>query len=142
VFDGALPASLSECDHYIVTGRSPSVYDDRPWIAKLNGFLRALLLHADPLGPKAVGVCFGHQAAALVLNNTAGVGKSAVGWGVGLREVQLLPASQQHEWMQPRVASVRMCFSHQDVVQHLQSLMKAAHTDSDWYPINPCSNEC
>ena len=32
--------------------------------------------------------------------------------------------------------------AHPDIVRELEALMKEAHTDSDLYPINPCSNEC
>ena len=37
---GEYPASIDECDAYLITGSRESVYDDQPWIHRLAEFVR------------------------------------------------------------------------------------------------------
>ena len=92
-------------DVYIVTGSPAGVYDDLPWIARLENFLRAAR------GPaKLVGICFGHQIMAQALGGR--VQKSEKGWGVGLHDYAVLT---RQPWMDTALA-VSIPASHQDQV--------------------------
>src|SRR4051812_19780183 len=73
---GELPATPTECDGYLITGSSAGVYEDLPWIAPAEDFLRAAKGKAA-----LVGVCFGHQLMAQAFGGK--VIKSPKGWGVG-----------------------------------------------------------
>ena len=39
---GEYPATIDECDAYLITGSRESVYDDQPWIHRLGEFVRQL----------------------------------------------------------------------------------------------------
>ena len=77
---GEYPASLDECDAYLITGSRESVYDDKPWIHRLAQFVRELDAAQHPL----VGICFGHQLIAHVLGGETR--QADVGWAVGVHE--------------------------------------------------------
>lgn len=55
--DGMLPASAHDADGWLITGSKFGVYEDHPWIAPLEEFLRNAYAAAVPI----IGVCFGHQ---------------------------------------------------------------------------------
>jgi len=77
---GELPASVDECDAYVITGSPSSAYDEDVWIEKLAGFIQRL----DEANHPLVGICFGHQIIAKALGGR--VGKSDKGWGIGVHE--------------------------------------------------------
>ncbi|MCB0970406.1 MAG: hypothetical protein KDA97_02650 [Acidimicrobiales bacterium] len=81
---GQLPDDPSERDGWLISGSAASVYDDRPWIAPTEAFVRRLVADRSP----TVGVCFGHQLAAQALGGE--VRKADVGWGVGVRRYELV----------------------------------------------------
>lgn len=105
VAGGELPATADAEQGYIVTGSSAGVYDPLPWIAPLQGFLRAARGQV-PL----VGVCFGHQVMAEAFGGR--VIKSPKGWGVGLQRYDL---ADRRAWMDEAGAIV-VPGSHQDQV--------------------------
>jgi GMP synthase-like glutamine amidotransferase len=108
--NGELPAALDECDGYLVTGSRYSAYDDEPWIHELKAFIRLLVAAQKPF----VGICFGHQLLAEALGGK--VEKTASGWGVGVREIEIV----NHEnWMQPAQTVCRLHYMHQDQVTKL-----------------------
>ncbi|MEM1366361.1 MAG: type 1 glutamine amidotransferase [Pseudomonadota bacterium] len=78
VLDGELPSSIEDCDAWLVTGSKHGAYEDHPWIAPLENFIRALQAAAKPL----VGICFGHQIIAQALGGK--VVKFEGGWGLGV----------------------------------------------------------
>ncbi len=80
VLDGALPASPHEADLWLITGSRHGVYEDLPWIAPLEGFIR----QCRDTGAKMLGICFGHQIIARALGGD--VAKSPKGWGLGIHE--------------------------------------------------------
>ena len=79
VFDvrhAELPAAVTACDAYVITGSAAGVYDDLPWIPPFLEFLRRARGRA-----KLVGICFGHQAMAQAFGGQ--VEKSTKGWSIG-----------------------------------------------------------
>jgi GMP synthase-like glutamine amidotransferase len=102
---GALPADVGRHGAYLVTGAAAGVYDDLPWIAKLETFLRAAKGRA-----KLVGICFGHQIMAEAFGGR--VELSAEGWGAGLMRYEIVG---REPWMD-EAGSVALPASHQDQV--------------------------
>ena len=108
VDEGELPASVTACDAYLVTGASAGVYDPLPWIGELKGFLNAAKGQAA-----LVGICFGHQVMAEAFGGK--VIKSPKGWGLGEQEYRVL---KREPWMDD-APSFRLPGSHQDQVVEL-----------------------
>lgn len=77
VVDGVFPASVRDCDGWLITGSRHGAYEDLPWIPKLEAFIRESFDARVPL----VGVCFGHQIIAQAMGGK--VEKFAQGWAVG-----------------------------------------------------------
>jgi GMP synthase (glutamine-hydrolysing) len=71
------PDSVHDCDGWLITGSRHGVYEDHPFIAPLEQFVRDAFAADVPL----VGVCFGHQIIAQALGGK--VEKFAGGWAVG-----------------------------------------------------------
>lgn len=78
-----LPTDPRECDGWLITGSRYGAYEDHPWIAPLEDFIRAVHAQKRPM----VGVCFGHQIIAKALGGR--VEKFAGGWSVGRVEYEL-----------------------------------------------------
>lgn len=103
---GELPDRPEDCAAYVITGSSAGVYDDLPWIAPLQGFIR--LAHGRA---KLVGLCFGHQVMASALGGE--VAKSEKGWGLGLHDYDV---TARTPWMEGDLARIAIAASHQDQV--------------------------
>ncbi|MBV9512227.1 MAG: type 1 glutamine amidotransferase [Caulobacteraceae bacterium] len=102
---GEAPDAPEACAAYVITGSSAGVYDDLPWIAPLEDFLRAARGKA-----KLGGFCFGHQLMAQAFGGV--VEKSDKGWGAGLHTYEVwTPAA----WMAD-ARPVAVAVSHQDQV--------------------------
>ncbi|WP_339109811.1 type 1 glutamine amidotransferase [Thioclava sp. GXIMD4216] len=99
VLDGELPHSVHDADGWLITGSKFGVYEDHPWIAPLEAFLRAAYAAQVPI----VGVCFGHQILAQALGGK--VEKFAGGWSVGATEYRMEDGSKQMmmAWHQDQV---------------------------------------
>ncbi|HLK23971.1 MAG TPA: type 1 glutamine amidotransferase [Caulobacteraceae bacterium] len=108
VAGGDFPSAATACDAYIVTGSEAGVYDDRPWIAPLLEFLRAVKGRA-----RLVGVCFGHQAMAEAFGGRAI--KSPKGLAMGLHTYAF---DDRERWMDS-AAPASAAVSHQDQVVEL-----------------------
>ena len=104
--EGELPDSAGACDAYLVTGSS--AYEDLPWIAPTEDFLRSAMRKAA-----LVGVCFGHQLMAQAFGGK--VIKSPRGWGLGEQEYRVL---KPQPWMDA-ATPFRLPGSHQDQVVEL-----------------------
>lgn len=107
---GVLPEHPDECDAWLCTGSSASVYDDEPWIADLSAFVRTVHAVRVPF----VGICFGHQLIAHALGGRTE--RAATGWGVGALTMDV---NQAAPWMTPALPSVTLLYSHQDQVTEL-----------------------
>jgi GMP synthase-like glutamine amidotransferase len=105
----------------LITGSPAGVYDPLPWIAPLEGFIRA------SGQAKMVGICFGHQVMAEALGGH--VEKSAKGWGAGLHHYDIV---RREPWMED-ATSIAVPASHQDqvVVQppNTDVVMRSSFTD-------------
>ncbi len=77
VVEGEFPTSVYACDGWLITGSRHGVYEDHPWIAPLEDFIRTAYAGRVPV----VGVCFGHQIVAQAMGGK--VEKYAKGWAVG-----------------------------------------------------------
>jgi len=84
--DGELPKDPRMADLWVITGSRFGVYEGHPWIAPLEGFVRA----CRDAGVPMVGICFGHQVIAQALGGD--VGKSDKGWGLGVHDYA------PHDW--------------------------------------------
>ncbi|OHC44887.1 MAG: glutamine amidotransferase [Rhodobacteraceae bacterium GWE1_64_9] len=80
VLDLEFPASVSECDGWLITGSRFGAYEDHAFIPPLEDFIRQAFAQAVPM----VGICFGHQIIAQALGGK--VEKFAGGWSVGPTE--------------------------------------------------------
>lgn len=74
------PKSVHECDGWLITGSRHGVYEDHPFIAPLEAFIREALAAGIPVA----GVCFGHQIMAQALGGK--VEKFKGGWSIGPTE--------------------------------------------------------
>jgi len=74
------PASVHDCDGWLITGSRHGVYEDHPFIAPLEQFIR----DAFAAGVPVAGVCFGHQIMAQALGGK--VEKFKGGWATGASE--------------------------------------------------------
>jgi GMP synthase (glutamine-hydrolysing) len=110
VIGGQLPAHIEECDGYLLSGSRHGCGDRLDWMLRLEDFIRAL--HG---GDRAlVGLCFGHQLMAQALGGE--VQRAATGWGVGIRQYQVLAHAP---WMAPALPRFALPVCHQDQVVRL-----------------------
>ena len=107
VEEGEYPADIDEVDAYLITGSKSSVYEDKPWIARLMEFVREL----DSRKKKVVGICFGHQLVAQALGGRTE--KSPKGWGVGLHSYRF---NEMPAWNDRQLPGFSILVSHQDQV--------------------------
>jgi GMP synthase-like glutamine amidotransferase len=126
---GELPASVDECDAWIVSGSRRSVYEDEGWIRDLHDVAHELVLGERPVA----GICFGHQLIARTLGGT--VERAEVGWGVGVREFRLvapLPADVAADGPAPDTFAILT--SHRDQVIELPEGAELVAT-ADYCPV-------
>lgn len=107
---GEFPADFSECDIYLITGSKAGVYETHDWLPPLINWVQ----QAYKAGSRLLGICFGHQLLAQALGGN--VEKSEKGWGMGVRELPVLPSDSST--MLPG-DHLRLIYSHQDQVQTL-----------------------
>ena len=77
VLRGEFPASVTDCDGWLITGSRFGAYEDHAFIPPLEGFIRKAYAAQVPV----VGICFGHQIIAQAMGGR--VEKYANGWSVG-----------------------------------------------------------
>ena len=77
VVENQFPPGPEAADGWLITGSRHGVYEDHPWIAPLEAFIRQIVASGRPL----VGICFGHQIIAQALGGKAV--KFPGGWSIG-----------------------------------------------------------
>ena len=107
---GEMPASVHDCDGWLITGSRHGVYEQLEWMAPLQAFIREVAAAGLPM----IGVCFGHQIMAAAMGGK--VVKSDLGWKVGLRSYQV---DRTFDWMAAPPDSVAIHAWHQDQVVEL-----------------------
>lgn len=107
VVTGEMPDAPVAVDAWLITGSRHGVYDDLPWIEPLKEFARACVAARVPI----VGVCFGHQLLAEALGGR--VEKSALGWGLGVQDYDVLV---RPDWMADMPDRFAVRALHQDQV--------------------------
>ena len=129
VQEGELPHRPDECDAFLITGSKAGVYDNLPWIAPLQSWIRDF----HQRGAKIIGICFGHQIVAHSLGGHAA--KSGSGWGLGVHRTRWVGPSRPSQTLTAAgaeansefksesnaedTAEIRLLYSHQDQVQRL-----------------------
>lgn len=110
VHQGEFPKDVTDCEVYMSTGSSHSVYEDLEWINQTKAFIRAVY----EANRYFVGFCFGHQLLAEALGGK--VEKAAVGWCVGVHEFEVF---RLKHWMRPAKTQVNILMMCQDQVVQL-----------------------
>ena len=124
VHEGAAPASLDDCDGWVISGSPASVYDDLDWIRTGEQIVRSALAEERPM----VGICFGHQLIAQALGGR--VQKALNGWGIGAQRYDTVRALRQLQQPGPTT----MLASHQDQVVGLPD-EASVWSSADYCPI-------
>lgn len=107
VHDGETPASIHECDGWVISGSPASTFDDLDWIRTGEEIVRSLIAAERPL----FGICFGHQLMAQALGGT--VERATVGWGAGAHRYEVAEAPPM--WPDAP-ATITLLAMHQDQV--------------------------
>lgn len=107
--DEGLPLTVPESG-IIIGGSSFGVYDQLPWMQRLQEFIRAM---ADQQKP-TLGVCFGHQIVAAALGGT--VERGSKGREFGPTQVILTPEGQADPLYRGLPSTLRVAMTHGDVV--------------------------
>ena len=108
--DGELPEHPVPDEIYLITGSNNAAYDNLPWILSLQEWIRKAAKQQIPL----VGICFGHQVIAQALGGQ--VERYAGGWGVGIREMEVLDADMFPYFPDKKM---RLIVNHHDQVTQL-----------------------
>ncbi|MGI9390822.1 MAG: type 1 glutamine amidotransferase [Boseongicola sp.] len=100
VVDMEFPDSIHQADGWLISGSKHGAYDDLPFIAPLEEFIRDAYAEDVPL----VGICFGHQIMAQALGGKTE--KFDGGWAVGHTDYDFGDASLAlNAWHQDQVVT-------------------------------------
>ncbi|WP_243375115.1 glutamine amidotransferase-related protein [Microvirga solisilvae] len=101
------PASIDECDAWLLTGSRHTAFDRLPWMVRLEEFLRQMMAARKPI----IGICFGHQILAQAMGGK--VERAQNGWGLGPHRYTIKEAPK---WMEANAGTVCLNAVHQDQV--------------------------
>ena len=102
VVHNEFPASVEDCDGWLITGSKHGAYEDHEWIPPLEEFVRQAFKAHVPM----IGVCFGHQVIAQAMGGR--VEKYDGGWAVGHHTYEVDGEGQMSimAWHQDQVTQV------------------------------------
>ncbi|PWE32030.1 glutamine amidotransferase [Maritimibacter sp. 55A14] len=102
VLDNVFPEDIRAAEGWLITGSKYGTYEELPWIAPLEAFIREAYAAQVPLA----GICFGHQIIAQALGGK--VEKYHGGWSVGRQsyEVSGQGARAYNAWHQDQVTAL------------------------------------
>lgn len=124
VVDMVFPQSVTECDGWLLTGSRHGTYEDLPFIAPLETFVRNAYDAQVPM----VGICFGHQIIAQALGGK--VEKFDGGWSIGPTEYQFNDENVTlNAWHQDQVVELP---KEAEVIGHSPFCRYAALAYDDW----------
>lgn len=123
----------SEFDAVIIGGSKYSVYDDLPWVADLEDFIRSVFANKTPY----LGVCFGHQIAIQALGGTVARGENGSEVGATTMKIADEAASDPLFYNVPK--NFMAAQFHQDIVAELPSENVKAIAFNDTYPVQACA---
>ena len=121
VMDGELPEDFESETLYLIPGSNNAAYDELPWILDLQEWIRKAASQKVPL----VGICFGHQLIAQALGGR--VERFTGGWGVGIRESQILDEELRTYFPDGRLHLI--CNHHDQVMQLPEGATPLATSD-------------
>lgn len=107
-----LPLTVPESG-IIIGGSNHSVYEELPWMARLQEFIRSMAEQQKPI----LGVCFGHQIVAAALGGT--VEKGSKGPEFGAIQVMLTQEGQNDPLYRGLPSTLTVAMTHGDVVTKL-----------------------
>lgn len=107
VFENGHVPDVKECDAWIMTGSSHSVYENVPWFPPMHRLIR----HAVEQDIPVLGICFGHQLMAQALGGK--VEKSLKGRGIGIHRHELTDAGRE---LFKGLDALHLVAAHQDQV--------------------------
>ncbi len=112
VIDNEFPEfdQLDQCDAYICTGSSFSVYEEIDWILRLKELVQEIQKQNIPF----VGMCFGHQMLAHALGGKTQ--KAEQGWCIGVHTQHI---ARHEKWMRLYQPKLEILMSCQDQVVSL-----------------------
>ncbi len=108
---GERPASLDECDAWIISGSYLSATAGHPWMLEAEEWLRG----AVAAGERIVAICFGYQLLAQALGGRV---ERAPAWGLGVHAWDIVGEAP---WMRPGADEIALVVSHRDQVVELPS---------------------
>lgn len=101
VFEMDFPDSVGDAEGWLVSGSKHGAYENVPFIAPLEDFLRKAYAADVPI----VGICFGHQVLAQALGGR--VEKFSGGWALGRQDYAFSEESVAlHAWHQDQVVEL------------------------------------
>lgn len=107
VLNDEWPASIHECDAWLMTGSRHTAFDRLPWMVRLEELLREMMAAGKPI----IGICFGHQILAQAMGGK--VERAQVGWGLGPHRYSV---HEMPEWMGEAPEIICLNAVHQDQV--------------------------
>lgn len=109
VHQGDFPENVTDCNIYMATGSSHSVYENLEWIHQTKVFIQELY----KANRYFIGFCFGHQLMAEALGGKV---EKAAGWCVGVHKFEVFHFKH---WMRPAKSQVNFLMMCQDQVVQL-----------------------
>lgn len=106
----------NQYDCFLITGSRSSVLEEKPWMLKLEDFIRSKQYK------KLIGVCFGHQIIAKSLGGKVETGQ----WHIGVHVINSTNATTEFAFQSP----LNVRFNHQDHVFELPKDAIAGYTSA------------